>query len=368
MIAVAAGDEAGPARIRLVLYSDAVELGGAERSVGNLLSALSAHVEPTVLGVDEHVAAWIAGFRPGTPIELVPPVRDKRDLGGIVAHVRALRRLRPDVFHANLRIPWSCQYGLLAAAATPRVRTIAVEQAPVPAANGLQRALKRLLSRRLDAHVAGGEKLARLVEELAGLEPGSIRTIPNSVPDLPVEPEPRAASGHVIGCLGRLSAEKGFDVLLRALELLPETTCVIVGDGPERSRLDALARELGVADRLIVTGWSEKPRSYLPSFDVFVLPSRFEGLPLAVLEAMLAERPVVASDVGSVPEAVHDGDTGLLVPPEDPVALAGAIRRLLEEPELRARMGACGRELALRRFATVSVAAAFEALYAEVLG
>jgi len=106
--------------------------------------------------------------------------------------------------------------------------------------------------------------------------------------------------------------------------------------------------------------------SLLPSFDVVAFPSRFEGFPLAVLEAMLAERPVVASDVGSVAEAVRPGETGLLVPAEDPAALASALAELLAHSERRRALGARGRALVLERYTDTAMAGGFESLYAEL--
>src|SRR5207302_6028335 len=114
-----------------------------------------------------------------------------------------------------------------------------------------------------------------------------------------------------------------------ALATRPDAALVLVGDGPERRSLAALAGDLGLDDRVLFAGWQTQPRRYLTTVDVFALPSRFEGFPLAVVEAMLAELPVVASAVGSVPEAVREGETGLLVPPDDPARLAAALRRLL---------------------------------------
>src|SRR5204862_1696003 len=178
---------------------------------------------------------------------------------------------------------------------------------------------------------------------------------------------PRAFDGPALGTLGRLDSQKGFDVLLRALVDVPEARLVVVGDGPERAALERLAAELSLAERVRFEGWREDARRYLTTFDVFVLPSRFEGFPLAVVEAMLARLPVVASAVGSVPEAVREGKTGLLVPPEEPAALAVALQRLLAAPSLRLRLGDQGRALALDRFTSAAMARSFERLYEEIL-
>jgi glycosyltransferase involved in cell wall biosynthesis len=190
-----------------------------------------------------------------------------------------------------------------------------------------------------------------------------VKTIYNPVPDLDLEPLPRAAEGPIVGAVGRLSPEKGFDVFVRALALLPGVTGVLVGDGPERTALERLAAEEGVAGRLVFTGWADEARRHLPGFDVLAVPSRFEALPLIVPEAMLARVPVVAADVGSMAEGIPDADTGVLVPPEDPGRLADALRRLLAEPGRRARLGERGRALALERFSPARAAAAFERLY-----
>ena len=132
---------------------------------------------------------------------------------------------------------------------------------------------------------------------------------------------------------------------------------------------EALARKLGVADRLDITGWTSDPGSHLSRFTVFCLPSRSgtESFPLSIVEAMLAELPVVATAVGSVTEAVRDGETGLIVPVDDPEALRRALRLLLDDPGLRQEMGRRGRRRALERFTAERMVAGFEELYREVL-
>jgi glycosyltransferase involved in cell wall biosynthesis len=350
-----------------VAYTDALGQGGAEQALANLLAALDPSFEVSVLTVDEKVGERLRAARPGAELRVLRRVRDKWDVIGILEHIRAVRELCPDVFHANLWTTVAGQYGVLAGLLAPGACTVVVEQSPVPTSSDFQRLLKRASSRRVSAHVAVGERAARLVEEAVGLPPGSVRTIYNGVPDVPVEPLERVANGPVIGSLGRLSAEKGYDVAVRALALLPGTTLVLVGDGPEREALTRLARELGVEDRLQLVGWTDEPRRYLAGFDAFVLSSRVEGFPLAPVEAMLAGLPVVAADVGSVSEAVLDGETGFLFPAEDAEALAERVRRLLDDSELSSRLGRRGRELAVEQFTSQAMARAFEELYREIL-
>jgi glycosyltransferase involved in cell wall biosynthesis len=353
---------------RVVAYTDSTELGGAEQSLGNLLEALSRDHEVIVAGVDERVVATIAARRDGTTTSILPAVRHKGDAGRFLAHVRAFRRVRPDIFHANLSSSTACRYGIAAALLVPGIRVVAVEQSPIAISSRPQRWLKRLLSRRLAAHVAVGSRSARMVEEIAGRPSGSVRTIYNGVPELAPSPSPPLLPSPVVGAAGRFSREKGFDVLVRALALLPGVNAVLVGDGPQRAELERLAGELGVGDRLAITSWIPDARAYLPSLDLLVVPSRFEAFPLVVPEGMLAGLATVASDVGSVSEAVIEGETGLLVPPEDPEALAEAVRRLLADPEARSAMGKRAVAVARERFTATAMAHAFESLYAEVLG
>ena len=355
--------------MRLVAYTDNVERGGADLSLSHVLARLDPAVEVTVLGISRPIVEWVASARPIATTRVVPRPRSDHDWRNLRAHVRAFREIGPDIVHANLSSPWSCQYALAAAGLLRRPCTVAVYQLVVPPVSERQRLAKRLTARAVTRHVGVGERTSREVEELVRLQPYSVSTIHNGVPDepppsrLPVSP----GTPPFIGAVGRIEFQKGFDTLIRALGDIPGATLVLVGDGSERRRLEDLARELDVADRVVWIGWREDPRAYLPSFDVVALPSRFEGFPLALLEALLARSAVVASDVGSVAEAVRDGETGLLIRPEDPAGLAAAIRRLLADVELRRRLGDNGRRLVLERFTADHMVYGFEALYRELL-
>jgi glycosyltransferase involved in cell wall biosynthesis len=361
----------GPAaRRRVVAYTAADSRGGAEVSLRNLLAALDPAYEVVVMGIDETLCRWVASVRPGTAVELVPPIRSKAGIGAMAAHRKAITRLDPDVFQASLRSMADARWAVLAAVTVRSVATIAVEQLPLAPTERLTIWLKRATSRRLAAHVAVGERAARIVEESVGLSPGSVRTIYNGVPDGPTraqgDPATRGSARVVVGSLARLDEIKGLDVLLDAVAPLDTVDVVLVGEGPERGALDAQARRLGLGDRLRFEPWSDDARALLPSFDVFVLPSRNEGFPLSILEAMLAGIPVVATDVGSVAEAVVGGRTGLVVAPDDAAGLRAALAELVADPERRAAMGAAGRADALERFTAATMARQYEALYDEV--
>src|SRR5439155_22235783 len=126
----------------------------------------------------------------------------------------APRRLRPDGSQANLTSPWPGRYGMPAAVLTRGVRVVAVEHLPGPATAHFPRRLKRWLSRRLDAHIAVGERTARELEQRIGLRPGSIRSIPNGISEHPSAPRARPRPGSIVGSVGRLDRQKGYDVLV----------------------------------------------------------------------------------------------------------------------------------------------------------
>ncbi|MGR7024928.1 glycosyltransferase [Geodermatophilus sp. URMC 62] len=171
----------------------------------------------------------------------------------------------------------------------------------------------------------------------------------------------------VVGGVGRLDRQKGFDVLLRAVADLPAVHVVLVGDGPEREALEKLAADLGLEERVTMVGWSGDAPGLMRSFDVLAVPSRWEGLPLVVLEAMFGGVPVVATPVGGVSDAVRHEETGLLVAVEDVGDLTAALDRLEGDPALRRRLAAEAAAEAGRRFTAEAMVRSYEALYDELL-
>jgi glycosyltransferase involved in cell wall biosynthesis len=154
---------------------------------------------------------------------------------------------------------------------------------------------------------------------------------------------------HVVfGYIGRLVPIKGLPTLLEAFALAlgraPSARLVLVGDGPDRPALQEQVTALGLGPAVRFAGWRTDLPALYRTFDAVVLSSRNEGTPLAVIEAMAAGRPVVATSVGGVPDVVADGKTGMLVPPDDPRTLADALVALVDGPALRRSLGAAGRQ------------------------
>jgi glycosyltransferase involved in cell wall biosynthesis len=354
--------------LRVVVYTDAVEVGGAEISAAHLVAHLPDEVSVIVVGVDAEVVDRVARGRPVAATKLLERPRGPWDVRAVANHARVFRRSRPDVIHLNLPSPWSCQHALAASAVVPRTPVVAVYQLAVRPVNRRQWVLRRVASRRVTAHVAVGVVAARQVERLVGLGRGVVRTVYNAVPEGAPPASPPSRNGATVIGVGRLEHQKGFDVLIDAIARVPTGRLLLVGEGTERRALEQRASRLGVADRVQITGWVENPRALLDTADVFALPSRFEGFPLAVVEAMFAALPVVAADVGSISEAVIHDETGLLVEPDHVDALASALQRLLGDEERRRRLGHAGRRLALARFTADGMARAYMDLYRELVG
>ncbi len=195
--------------------------------------------------------------------------------------------------------------------------------------------------------------------------------LPNFVADTGAEPLPRAqfdtpAGAPLIVALGRLHANKAFDVLLRALERVPDAFLWIAGEGPLRSELEALAARLGIAARVRFLGWRDDVAALYAAGDLFVCPSRHEPLGNVVIEAWAAERPVVACASQGPAQLIADGIDGVLVPVDDAEALAAAIGRLLTEPDGARTLAAAGRRAFEDRFTEAAVVARYLEFLARV--
>jgi glycosyltransferase involved in cell wall biosynthesis len=177
-----------------------------------------------------------------------------------------------------------------------------------------------------------------------------------------------------IGTTARLSYEKGLPDLLRAFALLrarfgERLRLRIAGEGPERERLESLARDLGIGTAVEMRGWLEHADipAFLHGLDIFVLASTYEGFGVSAVEASATGLPVVATDVYGIPDVVADGRTGLLVPPGDPAALAEAMGHLVEDAHRRRSLGRAGREYVAARYDWRTNAAQMDAIYARLL-
>ena len=314
----------------------------------------------------------LARMLPAADARLVPlGIRNDVDLLAAFRLGRAIARERPHVVHYHTARAHKMSLWLRPFAG----RAIVTRRMDYPLRPGFW--TDRLYNRAVAA-VAAISTGVREELRAAGVAKERIRVIPSGVEPpggLPGEAGRRAARARfgvaddriAIGIVAVLERRKAHDILFHALAACTSKSrivCLVCGDGSERVALERLAAELAIEVRFL--GEQRQVADVLAALDVFVLPSRAEGLGVAILEAMAMALPVVASRVGGIPDAVIDRDTGLLVPPEDTGALAAAIDRLVADEDERRRLGERGRARVLAEFSLARSAERYEALYEEL--
>lgn len=362
-------------RPRLLLLITLAEVGGAQTYLSLLLPALTEEFDVTV-------AAWGPGplreaaERAGAAYVPLAHVRRAihpvQDVLGLVELIRLCRRIRPDIVHAN-----SSKAGVLgrlaAALARVPVRVFTVHGwafAAYPgAASTAYRILDRLMRPLTTATICVAEHELRRGVEAGTCDPARTVVIHNAVDAGAAATADLTREPPLVVSVGRFKYPKDFATLFRALARLEPGSFAaeIAGDGPDRAELEALLTDEGLRGPVRLLGEIDGVPELLARAGAFVLSSRSEGLPISMLEAMAAGLPVVATSVGGVPELVVEGETGLLVPAGDAGALAEALRRLVEDPALRGRVGAAARERVLEHFDLPDFRRAHLELYRRLL-
>ncbi|NRB20331.1 MAG: glycosyltransferase [Rhodobacteraceae bacterium] len=348
--------------LRLLYIIDSLRVGGAETLLLDLLDAAqqrgdSAHVAyftpgPLVLEVARRGVEMTRLSRSG--------LRDPRAL---LRAVRLIRAWNPHVVHTHL--VKSDLVGQLAARVANCRRVITLHNTDPWRKNKFLSGIYRSITRGADACVAVTSNVADHVANCGGYDRDAIEVVQNGV-DLQRfaagRVQPRDLSGYgiskdavVIAKIGRLTVQKDHDNFLHAVSILakrqPEAHFLIVGDGELLAKVRERARGLGLGDdRLTFTGNLREMPELLAAIDIFVLASKWEGLPMVLLEAMAMGVPIVSTAVGGVPELIQDGKNGMLVTPTDPAALAGAVRHLIADPPARQRLGEAGLATVRARF------------------
>jgi glycosyltransferase involved in cell wall biosynthesis len=364
-------------RVRVVELLATGSNGGAQEHLHSLVTRIDAS------RYDVSVVALSAGSavrklqRAGIPVLVIDEVDDAIAVGALAAH---LAEVRADVLHTHMyradtvgtravialgeighRRPFivstvhssrvrSSDDQVLLAGLTPHMdRLIAVSRS-------IERKLRHegrdvipvdLIYNGVDLQRYDHQEPCCTLPDEYGMEPGS----------------------QIVGVVARLEPEKGHPTLFDAwpivVRAVPDSYLLVVGEGSRRDALEAQARELRIAHRVVFTGRRDDVPAVTAALDVAVLPSYREAQGLTILEAMALSRPVVASDVGGIPEMIQDGTTGLLVPPHDPDALAAAIIRLLTDHPLADTLGRAGHDLVHDRFCIELMVRAIESIYDE---
>jgi glycosyltransferase involved in cell wall biosynthesis len=359
--------------VDVLVYLPSLAIGGAQRTTLNLVNHLGAHgIRPLLaLGATSGPMAHEINGSVQTA-----DLRARRARHAVVPLARLIRERRPAVLFAPMpeasvtaAVAWRMSGGRCALV----VRESNYRGDPEAAGPAPSRWLLPWAYRQADRVVALSHGVRNDIVDRYTLDPRRVSTIHNPVDlariealgERPCEVAQRA-SPHLLA-VGRLIRQKGFDVLLQALAALksPDAQLTILGDGPERSALTALARTLGISSRVHLPGYVANPYACMKQADLFVLSSRWEGFGHVIVEAMTCDLPVVATRCPFGPEEIitHERD-GLLCVSESAADLAVQIDRLIESPELRGRLAAEARHT-VQRFSAASVAAQYASVLHE---
>ncbi len=290
---------------------------------------------------------------------------------------RFLRDQKPDVLHTWLFA--GNAYGRLAAGPHPSCPVVVSERCVDSWKSGWQLWLDRRLAGRTTRLVGNSQSVAGFYRNL-GIPVDKLVVVPNGI-DLPdAAPDARQVvraelgipeTTHVVGFLGRLAPQKRVKDLIWAFELIrvmhTEVVFLVIGDGPDRSRLEQYAHSLEIGGRVRFLGHREDAARLMPALDVFWLASDFEGLSNSIMEAMAAALPVVASDIPANRELVVHGETGYLAPVGDRVAFAQLAERFLLDRTLAAQFGAAGRQRIASEFSVARMVEGYAGIYREVV-
>ncbi len=380
---------AGSGMRRVLYLITGTGIGGTERSLLQLCRRLDRRLyHPTVVSLKREgpTAAMIResgvevislGMREAADaVSAVELLAGRILFSKRVARGRTFDLLHAFLYRANL-------FSRIVAPLVPGAKLVNSVRVTPQEESPLMRLLDRWTAGRVDRVCVQSRGIARELVDRLGLPPGKVAVLPNGIDPEQADRALAAIGGGarealglsradpVVVSIGRLHRQKGFDVLLEAFRALarrhPRSRLLIGGDGPERQRLRARCIDLGLGGHVSFLGAVADPWEILAAADIFVLPSRYEGMPNVLLEAMSASLPVVATAVGAVPEMVRDGGEGYLVAAEDDDALLAALDRLARHPELRRRMGRQGRHTVEARFSMEASIQGLQDIYDEVM-
>jgi len=331
-------------------------------------------------------AARARGARPLVIPELGPTVRPAHDLVSLMKLARLFRDFRPDIVHTHTAKAGALGRVAARLAGVPLcVHTFhghVLEGYFSAAKARLFLAAERGLARITDRIITVSSRVRQALLSLGIGQPGQVEVIPLGLDLSRFLPSPKGSTDlrqrlhippgtPILGTVGRLVPIKDHPTLIHALGLLPggdrAPHLLVVGDGERRQTLQELVQRLDLGSRIHFLGWRDDLEAILPELDVVICCSKNEGTPVALIEAMAAGVPVLSTDVGGVGDLVTHGETGWLIPPGDPTALAHSIRTLLADPALAGRLAAAARPIALERHDVKGLIHRMEALYTGLM-
>ena len=344
--------------------------GGGEAQVFGLLGHLAARGHQNDLFA--HPRGLLFARCRSLKVKTYPiTMRNDLDLRCVTALRKVIRELNYDMVHFHTKRAHTLALWLPHGKRRPKY--VVTRRMDYPEARSWYTHL--LYNRRVDGVVAIS-KTIRDVLIRAGVDENKIRVICSGIdPGIFENAKTKRAlseSGSVVGCVAGLDERKGHHYLLEAAAILKagglKIQYKIAGDGPLRARLEEETARLGLGDEVQFLGFVTDTAEFFSGIDIFAMPSLYEGLGVAALEAMAAAKPVIATRVGGLVESVLDDVTGVLVPPQDPTALAAAIAKVARSPGLAQSMGKQGRERVRQQYSLEKTALENESYYHMLLG
>lgn len=345
-----------------------LRFGGAERQVVNLARHMT-RAKSYIVCLGQPEGGGLSGLLPADVEVVWMGLRARYAPYHIGKLARRLRDIAPDVVHTHMF--WPNVYGVLAAtlAAVPAIVTC--EHGKNPWKTRWHYYIeRRIVSPLAHKRVCVSQDILRVRRDIDGVPANKLIVIPNGTEMCtPVVSQP--AGCYTFGTVGRLVEAKDYPTLIRAIGLLRDkgydVELYIVGDGPERNRLEAEISALRLASIIHIVGFQDDIHSWLRRFNTFVLSSLREGQPMALLEAMALGLPIVATRVGGIPDTIAAGSEGLLVAPGDPVLLAEAMEALVLDEGRRTALGRNAHARCHADFSIQSVGDRYQALYQSIL-
>jgi len=358
--------------MRVLWVYKVFDVGGAEQLLLEVLPHLAPHVAITPVAVDGSTGAMAERYVHAglSPVDLCSS--GPYDVAWTARFRRLVRRLRADLVHFHSPLPAALGRPAMTIGGVPTVytehniwpnyvwatrwaniATYRLDRASIAVSEGVRASQRRSVARWF-------ARETRVIRN--GIDADAVRRDASPPADFP---------HPTYGAVGHLRRYKGIDVLLEAARLISaeisEARGIVVGGGEDEGALRDLRGQLGLTDTVDFLGVRPDARRLMGGLDVFVVPSRQEGLPVALLEAMALERAVVATSVGGVPEVVQHEVNGIIVPPEDPGALAASVLGLLRDRDLAQRLGSAASRTVEERFSSARMAEELVQVYRQVL-
>ena len=376
-------------KTRILFVIDGIEFGGGERGFAQIINGLPESRYETFLASGPQETFYHAVSN--SPVQRHPVDFSNRcNPSVLIDLIRIIRNDRIDIVHGQgARADF---YARLASGFSRKTMYASTVQMPVEGYDVsslkrlLYRAFDRFSERFVDRFLVVSDSLVKSMIQTHGVAPEKVIKIYNGIEIDEYEPNVEefrsqesevrrefalARDAPVIGAIGRLVWQKGFEYLIEAVpqiaSSIPEARFLIVGEGPQRKELVALSRELGVNEQAIFTGFRSDIADILAAVGLLVVPSLLEGFPMITLEAMAMAKPIVATNIDGITEQITNGENGILVPPRDPTALGNAIIRLLGDRKSAQQIGMAARKKVEQEFSVERMVSETEKVYMALL-